>query len=132
MNTTTKKAEFLDRLNGKPVPTDMFGQTINLGDWFAWGSSSQWGQPLNFGLVVKINYNKDSYKAPVGTIVTSVSVEKMVKDTTWNKHENPNNAIGGFVKLNKKVSIQKFAGGMVVDSPPKIVQQILDGEIPAK
>ena len=132
MNTTTKKAEFLDRLNGKPVPRDMFGQTINLGDWFAWGSSSRYGAPLNFGLVVKINYNKEKWSTEADTRVTSVSCEKMVRDTHWNQHENPNDAIGGFVKLNKKVSIQKFAGGMVVDSPPKVVQQILDGEIPAK
>ena len=130
MNTTTKKQQFTDRIKGKPVPKDMFGNVINLGDWLVWGSGSQSASGLNFGQVVKINYNKDKWGDGAGTRVSSVTCEKMKKATMWDKRERPNEVISGFVKANRKQAVGSYAGSMVMENPPKVVTEILDTEIP--
>ena len=130
MNVTTKKQQFTDRIKGKPIPKDMFGNTINLGDWLVWGSGSQSASGLNFGQVVKINYNKEKYGAKPGTRVSSVTCEKMKKATLWDQRERPNEIVSGFIKQDRKQAVSSFRGGMVMEHPPKVVSELLDNEIP--
>jgi hypothetical protein len=129
---TTKKQEFIDRVSGKPVPHDMFGNVISLGDYIVWGAGSQSSSALNFGRVVKINYNKEKYSKKAGDIVSSVSVVKMAKSTAWDQRSNPNKVVNGFVKGRKKVACSSYQNAMVLDGPPnKTAEQILgDIEIP--
>ena len=130
MNVTTKKQQFTDRIKGKPVPKDMFGNVINLGDWFVWGSGSQSASALNFGQVVKINYNKDTWGDGEGTRVSSITCEKMKKATMWDARETPDKIVAGFIKAYRKQAVSNYKGGMVMENPPKVVTEILDTEIP--
>ena len=132
MAITTKKQEFVDRVKGKPIPHDMFNKPISLGDYIVWGAGSQSSSALNFGRVVKINYNKEKYSRKEGEYVSSVSLVKMAKSTSWDQRSNPNKVVNGFVKARKKVACSSYQNAMVLDGPPnKTAEQILgDIEIP--
>ena len=132
MAITTKKQEFVDRVKGKPIPHDMFNKPISLGDYIVWGAGSQSSSALNFGRVVKINYNKEKYSRKEGEYVSSVSVVKMAKSTSWDQRSNPNKVVNGFVKARKKVACSSYQNAMVLDGPPNnIAAQVLgDVEIP--
>ena len=130
MNVTTKKQQFTDRIKGKPVPKDMFGNVINLGDWFVWGGGSRQASTLHFGQVVKINYNKDKWGEGEGTRVSSITCEKMKKATMWDERETPDKIVAGFIKAYRKQAVSNYAGGMVMENPPKVVTEILDTDIP--
>ena len=132
MNVTTKKEEFVDRMKGKPIPRDMFGQSISLGDWFVWGGGAKNASSLNFGRVTKINYNKEKYSQKAETRVSSISVVKMSKASFWDERERGDEIINGFIRGIKKVAVGNYHTGMVVDGPPnKIAEQILgDVEVP--
>ena len=132
MGVTTKKQEFIDRVKGKPVPHDMFNTPISLGDYIVWGAGSQSASALNFGRVVKINYNKEKWSRKAEETVSSVTVVKMAKADAWEQRRNPNEVINGFVKGKKKVPVSSYKNAMVLDEPPNnIAEQILgDVEIP--
>lgn len=129
---TTKKQEFVDRVSGKPIPHDMFNNPISLGDYIMWGAGSQASSALNIGRVVKINYNKEKYSKKAGEIVSSVSVVKMAKATSWEQRGNTNEVVNGFVKARKKVACSSYSNAMVMsEAPNNIAKQILgDIEIP--
>lgn len=132
MAITTKKQEFIDRVSGKPIPHDMFGNVISLGDYIVWGAGSQSSSALNFGRVVKINYNKEKWSSKEGERVSSVSVVKMSKARVWEKENSPNEVVNGFIRGRKKVPVSGYSNAMVLDGPPnKTAAQILgDVEIP--
>lgn len=132
MAVTTKKQEFVDRVSGKPVPHDMFNKPISLGDYILWGAGSQSASALNFGRVVKINYNQEKYGRKQGEYVSSVSVVKMVKANSWNERNNPNEVYNGYVKAKNKVACSSFKNAMAMsEAPNNIAEKILgDVEIP--
>lgn len=129
MSVTTKKQEFIDRVKGKPIGKDMFGQTISLGDWLIWGAGSQSASALNFGRVVKINYNKEKYSAKEAERVSSITVVKMEKANTWRNKDNDFPEYGGYTRAKRKASCSSYKSAMVLSEPPNKIAEVLLGDI---
>ena len=127
-----KKDAFVDTLKGKPVPRDMFGTIIGIGDYICWGTGAQKATGVCFGRVVKINLNKNTYGVEDGTRVSSVSCETVRKtfsldERRKNMHKDGSvKVINGFHKANRKASVSQWKTAWVLDNPPKTVVELLD------
>jgi len=122
------KDAFIDTLKGKPLAKDKFGTIIGIGDYLCWGTGSQAAANLNFGRVVKINYNKANFRHEAGTIVSSISTVAIEKNNQYRHKDYKGKIINGYVRSSRKKTISNISASFVLEHPPKLVTELCDDQ----
>ena len=121
---------FIKTLKGDPVPKDMFGTVIDIGDYICWGAGGGLASALNFGRVCKINHKTDRTGDKK---VTSVTVERVKNSIDWEtrkkikigKMEQPKE-INGFHKSHRKHAVSNYSNAWIMEHPPRTIAELFE------